>query len=124
MIIHHNHDFVVALNGEQQAFEDQFGKIYQNPSNSQELEEMKDEHVSMDFEISSSPFPLFGDGDEEQKEWKGLFHSKENEWMDWEDHLIKETTKARRKTLIFEQKEATDLDQIFDRLSEWKSLPY
>ena len=44
--------------------------------------------------------------------------------MDWEDHLIKETTKARRKTLIFEQKEATELDQVFDRLSEWKALPY
>ena len=48
--------------------------------------------------------------------------------MGWERHLIEETTKykpGRKQTIAFlEKPEATEMGQIFDRLSQWKALPY
>ena len=77
----------------------------------------------MAFEVATGPVNLYEAKEDQEPEWKELFQSTKKGWMGWEKHLIEETTKKRTIAFI-EKPEATEMGQIFERLSQWKALPY
>ena len=70
-------------------------------------------------EVINGKIELLDKENERESDWAELFHTEKTNWMGWERHLIEKTTES-----ILEQPEASEIGQIFEKLAEWKALPY
>ena len=113
IIIHHNHAIASELRREQTRFS---RLLPEDDALATEGEESKlDAIISVE---SLDGMPLLADYGVQQ-DWAELFHASKTTWMGWEGHLIEKSTEP-----VLEQPETSQMGEVFQKMQEWKALPY